>query len=291
MLRNLTAILSSIAFVSALAEPIKGGGKQSFPQTKPFEKSQYWLGAKGGINFTQPTVDERFTVFEPIDGNYDGYKKEYQSFNKIGTQFQFVFQFSYRRFSIYAAPGYKSTLFTYKTKYKWQDVDKPTNSVELTYDQTQTVEYAYLPLSIKFEFLSSRLRPYIHGGGYIGYKFNAQKTLKISGTDNASGGATSFENQPIIIGATSLFNPLWYGLMGGVGLNYDLQTVRIFVEGNYLYGLNNITNADTRYTENALSGSGDALDNLKLSNVEVSAGVLFPLKFLISGGYKSVRPK
>lgn len=291
MVKLNTIALLFVAFVGLHAQPNKGGGKQSFPSTSPFEKSQFWLGVKGGINLTQPSIAERFTVFEPIDGNYDGYKKEYQSFNKIGTQFQFAFQYTYRRFSIYAAPGYKSTLFSYKTKYQWIDAATPTNSVTLNYDQTHLVEYAYLPLSIKFEFLSGKIRPYLHAGGFIGYKFNAQKTLKLSGTDLASGGNTSFENAPLIIGATSLFNPLWYGAMGGLGVNYDFQTVRIFVEGNYLFGLTNVTNANSRYTENAVAGSGDAMDNIKLSNLEISAGVLFPLKFLISGGYKSVRPK
>jgi hypothetical protein len=290
MLKIITVFCCSILYLSVFGQG-KGGGRQSFPQTKPFEKSQFWLGIKGGMNLTQPTVAERFTVFEPIDGNYEGYEKKYQSFNKIGTQFQFAFQFSYRRFSIYAAPGYKSMLFSYTTGYKWQDATIPTNSVELNYDQTQKVEYAYLPLSIKFEFFSNKIRPYIHGGGFIGYKFNAQKSFITSGTDLASGGSASFENAPIIIGATSLFNPLWYGVMGGLGVNYDFQTVRIFVESNYLYGFNSITNENKRYTENAVSGSGDALDNLKLSNLEISAGVLFPLKFLVSGGYKSVRPK
>jgi len=291
MLRNIPFFIYSISLVFLGLNLEAGENKQSFPKANPFEKSQYWLGLKGGINLTQPLVADRFTVFEPIDGNYDGYKKEYQSFNKIGTQFQFAFQYSFRRFSIYAAPGYKSTLFSYSNTFKWQDVATPTNTVEIKQEQTQIVEYAYLPLTLKFEFLSSKLRPYIHGGGFVGYKFNAQKSLKKSGTDQASGGTTSFEDQPIIIGATNLLNPWWYGVMGGVGVNYDLANVRIFLEGNYLLGLNNITSAEHRYTENALSGSGDAMDNLKLSNLEISVGVLFPLKFLNTGEYRSVKTK
>lgn len=288
MLRFLHLFLISVLF-SSLAHAQRS--KQSFPSAAPFEKSQYWLGLKAGISLSQATPIERFTVFEPIDGNYDGYKKEYETFNRIGTQYQFSFLYAYRRFSIYACPGYKSVKYSYKNKYTWQDVDNPSARVELNHLQIQTIEYATLPVTLKFEFLNTKLRPYLHGGGYVAYRFNGRKTLEVSGTDNASGGAGSFENQPIVVGSSSLYNTWWYGLMGGIGANYDWYNVRIFLEANYIYGINNVTNKATRYKENALSGSGDVLDDVLLSNLEFNLGMVFPMRFLNKGSYSSVKPR
>lgn len=256
-----------------------------------YEKTQVWLGVKGGVNLSHVTVLERFSVFEPIDGNQDTYKKQYQAFNKVGSQFQFIFQFSYRGIIAHVAPGYKSMLYSYKNNYKWQDQATPSNAYELTYNQTQMVEYAILPISIKYEFLKNDFKPYLHAGVVAGYRIKALKSVQVSGKDQASGGTTEYDRQEITSNATSIFNPWWFAAMGGIGLNYDKLNARFFIEANYLYGFNNISNAEKRYTENQFAGSGDVLDNVSLSNLDINIGVLFPMKFLNRGAYIPVKPR
>ncbi|MEL7003131.1 MAG: hypothetical protein AAFN93_10395 [Bacteroidota bacterium] len=73
------------------------------------------------------------------------------------------------------------------------------------------------------------------------------------------------------------------GVAGGVGVSYDVLNVRIIFDATYRYGLNNVTNAENRFSENQLSGIGDALDDLEFRNISFNLGILFPLRFLTKG--------
>lgn len=258
--------------------------------TPNYEKTQFWLGLKGGMNLSHTAILERFTVLESTTSKDDVYKKEYQNFNQIGSQFQFCFQFAYRSISLMVAPGYKSMGYNYKNKYNWTDADNASNKFELNYNQIQTLEYAILPITLKYEFLKKSFKPYVQAGIMLAMGIKASKTLQINGTDNASGGTTNFEKPAITSDASMLYNPLWTAAIGGLGLNYDKLNIRLFIEINYMLGLNNITNANTRYTVNQFAGSGDVLDNVKISNIDISIGALFPLKFLDRGAFIPVHP-
>jgi hypothetical protein len=108
---------------------------------------------------------------------------------------------------------------------------------------------------------------------------NANKSLQISGTDYASGGTNQYSNEPIIVGAKDLFENYW-GLMAGLGMNYNLGNVRLVLDASYWKGMSNITNVNNRYANDLLAGVGDAQDDLDLNNIVISAGVLFPMRFL-----------
>ncbi len=263
---------------------------KSNTMTPTYEKTQFWLGMKGGINLSHNQILERFSVFESTNGNAETYQKTYKNFNQIGTQFQFCFQFNYKSFALVFAPGYKNMGYNYKNTYKWQDQATPTNNFELNYNQIQTLEYAIFPISIKYEFLKKTFKPYIHAGILAAVSIKASKKLEISGTDNASGGTTNFERTPITSDASSLIAATWTAALGGIGLNYDKLNIRLFIEANYMLGFNNITNPNTRYTTNPFAGSGDVLDDIRISNIDISLGAMFPLKFLNRGAYIPVHP-
>ena len=110
---------------------------------------------------------------------------------------------------------------------------------------------------------------------------NANKAVSISGTDYASGGTNQFANETIIVGAKDLFENYW-SLAAGVGLDYNLGNVRVVLEGTYIKGMSNITNTKNRFGNDRLAGIGDAQDDLDLNNIVISAGVLFPMRFLSS---------
>jgi outer membrane protein W len=111
---------------------------------------------------------------------------------------------------------------------------------------------------------------------------NANKSVKVSGTDYASGGTNQFANQEIIVGAKDLFDNYW-GIMAGVGADYNLGNVRLVLDVSYWKGMSNITNVDNRFGNDRLAGIGDAQDDLDLNNIVISAGVLFPMRYLSSG--------
>ena len=86
-------------------------------------------------------------------------------------------------------------------------------------------------------------------------------------------------SDPVIVGVKDMYDNYW-GLMAGMGLNYHLGNVRLVLDASYWKGMSNITNVDNRYGNDMLAGIGDAPDDLDLNNIVISAGVLFPMRFL-----------
>ena len=153
------------------------------------------------------------------------------------------------------------------------------------YHHEQKVEFADLPLLVKYDITGSRLRPYVQVGIYYSLLINAIKTVTVTGTDFASGGTNPLNSDPVIVGTKDLFTNYW-GLIGGAGVTYQLGNVRLVLDASYRYGMSNIVNAKNRFSNDRLSGIGDAQDDLKLHNIMVTAGVLFPMRFL-STDFKS----
>jgi hypothetical protein len=58
------------------------------------------------------------------------------------------------------------------------------------------------------------------------------------------------------------------------------------LDATYRQSLSNIANPQNRFSNDRLSGIGDAQDDLNLKNIMVSAGVLFPMRYL-SSSFKS----
>jgi hypothetical protein len=108
--------------------------------------------------------------------------------------------------------------------------------------------------------------------------------------DVAAGGANAFKDEPIMVGAKDLFAKNHWGLVAGAGAYYNLGNVRVNLDIQYKYGMSNITSVKNRYSNDRLSGVGDAMDDLTLDNLSFSIGCLFPLRFL-ENGFKSLDRK
>jgi outer membrane protein W len=253
------------------------------PQER-FLNKQFWLGFKAGVNLTSPVVDARYSVITPNNYDLSATEKKYQSFNKIGSQATLEVTFYYKGISISAQPTYRSSRFTYTNEYTWNDAE--TGGLNLKFDQEQQLDYADLPLLLKYEFTQNTLRPYLQAGVYYSILVKATKGVTVSGTDNASGGTNTFENEPAVVGAKDLFTNNW-GLIAGAGLNYNLGNVRIVFDASYHVGMSNIANVNNRFSNDRLSGIGDAQDDLKTNHLVFSVGCLFPLRFL-SNSFKSL---
>ena len=250
----------------------------------PFEKSflqtQWWLGFIVGGNLTQASPTTRFSAFSPNNFSTNMVDKEYQSYNQLGGQAGIEITFYHNGLSVTIQPNYRRQIFTYSNEYAWFDGGNPTNRLELYYQQDHKLDFVELPLLFKYDFTRGAIRPYVQVGGYYGVLVNATKSVDISGADFASGGQDEFDGGSLVIGADDLFIKSSLGLMGGVGLSYDVWNVRMILEAHYRHGLNNISDAENRYTNNQLAGIGDALDDIQLRNISINAGILFPLRFI-----------
>lgn len=256
-------------------------------ENEQFLQKQWWLGFKAGTNLSGINIGKTYTVLSPVNYDPSLTGKKYQGYNKLGSQAALEITFSYKRVSISLQPTYRHASFVYTNEYEWTDATNSNNTLILQYEQEQKVDHAEIPLVIKYEMGSNKLRPYLQLGGFAAFLINANKSVTVSGTDYASGGKNEFQDPAIIVGAKDLFAKNYWGFVAGAGLNYHLGNVRFNLDVMYKYGMSNITSTKNRYSNDRLSGVGDALDDMKLNNLAISVGCLFPLRFLGSG-FKSI---
>lgn len=250
-----------------------------------FLQKQWWLGFKAGPNLSRATPETSYAVISPV--NYTAAGREYKDFRHLGTQATFEVTFAWRNISASFQPTYRINRFAYSNHYEWTDAENGNNHLLLDYAQEQKISYLDLPLIVKYEFIISKVRPYAQVGIYTATLLDASKSLRISGVDHASGGINTFENEPIIVGATDLFAKYHWGIIAGGGINYTLGNVLLNLDVAFKAGMSNIANTQNRYGSDRLSGVGDSLDDMKLTSAAVSVGCLFPLRFLGSG-FKSM---
>lgn len=251
-----------------------------------FLNKQWWIGLKGGLNFSSVYVDQSFSVITPT--NYDATLsgKKYEEWDPISAQAGIDITFYLKGFSISVQPTFQTIRFGYSNNYEWTNSENPEQRLELEYTQQQKADYVIIPLLFRYEHSFNKFSPYLQAGVYGGYPLDGTKEARYSGTDYASGGVNVISSEPVEVGAKDLFAPAHYGIVGGGGLYFTTGNIRLNLDIQYKYGLTLINSTENRYSNDRLSGFGDAMDNIMFRNIAVSVGTLFPLRFL-SSGFKS----
>lgn len=279
-------ILGTGCYAQSQRKPPAGFKRKAREQQNSFLDKQWWIGLKLGPNLTKASPDTRYSILTPtnyaqvlIDKNYDGFKK-------LGSQATLEITFNYKAIGFSFQPTYRLSRFTYSNDFMWTNTENPAEMLQLQTAHEQKTDYADLPLIVKYDITSGNLRPYIQGGIFYSILINATKTIEITGTDFASGGTNELSSEPVTVGAKDLFHKGYWGLMAGTGLHYNLGNVRLDLDLSYRIGMSNVTNTENRFSNDRLSGIGDALDDMKTDNIIISIGCLFPMRFL-STGFKS----
>ena len=253
-----------------------------------FLEKQWWLGLKTGITLAGTVVDKPYSGLSPV--NYEAPLKIYDNYADIGFTASLEAAFSFRKITISLQPGYRSSNFAYTTNYLWTDYASPDNRLELTYLQQQRVGYADFPLIFRYDITSTRLRPYVQAGAYYTLLIQATKSIQTTGTDYASGGENQFSSPAVSVGASDLFAPRHWGLIGGLGAGYHSGNVRFTLEVQYRKGMSLANSTDNRFSNTSLNSLGDVMDDIKINSVLITFGTLFPLKFL-SKSYQSINTR
>lgn len=295
MKRLYFAVLCCLAVAASQAQtknknkkPASFNAKEKKENT--FLQKQWWVGLKAGTNLSKAVVTKTYSVLSPTNYNSAETRKVYEDFNKAGSQATLEITFYFKGFCLSLQPTYRRARFVYTNQYLWTDSEDVNNTLLLNYAQEQKVDHAVFPLLARYEIGSNTLRPYVQAGIYSAFLINANKSVNINGVDYASGGINPFESEPIEVGATDLFAKKHWGMAGGIGLNYSLGNIRVNFDVLYQYGMSNISSTKNRFSNDRLAGVGDALDDMKMNNLTISLGCLFPLRFLESG-FKSMHRK
>ncbi len=251
-----------------------------------FLHKQWWIGLKGGGNYSGVDVDKSYAIITPVNYSSSEIEKTYDNFSDPGAQVSLEATFYYRGFCISVQPGYQRVGFSYENQFTWTDPEQASLTVDLTYRQSHRMEYLTLPVILRYEYPVRRFSPYVHAGFYSNILLNASKELVVTGRDQSAGGPNDFESEPVAVGASDLFAKHHYGVLGGVGTFYTLGNIRLNLEVQYRMGLSLVNSPENRYGNDRISGMGDAMDDITMNNLSISIGTLFPLRFL-SSGFKS----
>lgn len=272
-MRNLLTLLLIASSSSLWAQ-----GRNAY--VNPFLKTQWYLGFFGGGNLTGANPSETYYGYAPLNYDVSNIEKTYTNFAHLGGQAGLVFMFYTQGFTIGVKPGIHTYTIEHSTRANWVDSNNASNALEINYNHITKFNYLEFPLTIQYDLMNEKIRPYVGLGGYYSILLNASREIERSGTDSASGSSGSFTNQKQTIGVNDLFITSSIGIMGFIGASYDPGNIRITVDLGYKYGLNNITSTENRYLDNELAAIGEATDDIQLRNLYLNLGFVFPLKFI-----------
>ena len=252
------------------------------------ETNQWWVGVRGGVNFSSATSQKSYSVFSYTkDLANGGNVKNYNTYTLPGLQFGFSVAYEFLKgLSVNVLPSYASYRFSYDNSYNWHDSEDPNKQVTTNYNIETRLQYIELPLTFKYELSKGAFKPYIQAGGYYSFLTDALKKANTTGIDQASGSDSEINVTELSVGINDRTKKANYGIIGGAGFTYNVGNARIGLEINYHYGLQNLDNGEMKYIDNQLiSGSYDVSDDYSLNSLEISMQVIIHLKFITSKDY------
>ena len=279
-------ILSLLCPILALSQP--KSSKRKPVKTGNSDINQWWIGVRGGINFSSVTVQNSYSVFSFTNDFTEGdNEKKYHAFTLPGLQFGFSVSYEFLTgLSVNLLPAYASYRYLYDNSFRWYDAENQSNNVTTSYKVETRLQYISLPLTFKYELSRGSFKPYVQVGGYYNYLTDAIKKVETTGIDQASGADQEIDVTNLSVGIEDRIKKWNYGIVGGAGFTYNVGNARLGLEINYHYGLQNLDNGGMKYVDNQLvTGTYDVPDDFSLNNLEISMQVIIPLKFITSKDY------
>ena len=251
-------------------------------QSSAFENfldTQWWLGLRFGLNYTQPDPVNRYSALNAVDYEGSTLNKSYDPFALAGAQAGLDVTFYHKGISIALQPTYKAMRYSYFSDLEWSgttDADR----FETRYDIVQSLSVLEVPLVVKYDIMKhGTMRPFVMAGLQQSLLIGAEKDTEITHTDYVSGSPEEYSGGKIDLGAKDQFKN-FYGAVGGIGVNLDAGNIRTIFEASYLYALNAVTKTASLYRENELVSLGEVNDELKLNNLNFSLSFVFPLRYI-----------
>lgn len=256
------------------------GFAQKKPEKNPLESfldTQFWLGLKIGMNYTQAFPETRNTGFSPIDYSADSLNKVYDDFTLPGGHMGLEMNFYHRGFSASFQPAYKRSRYTYSSSIEWQG-ENTISRFETRYRIEQRLDLIELPLMIKYDVIQSgKIRPFVMAGGFHSIVISAQKEVSVTQIDYSSGNPLRSSGGTTTLGVKDSFQS-FSGISGGVGVNLDYWNIRTVLELSYKRGLTPVTKSNVPQDDFASLGEVD--DGIHIRDFNISLSLVFPFRFI-----------
>lgn len=290
---TLSVLLAFVSLLPASADPgypptgMAGGG--SFGD-------RVLIGFRGGVNFTLPVPVKRFSVVQNIDGTTPTQgRKDYAAFYK-NVGYQYGFSGLYRinpAITVSLEPTFGTYVINYQTESVWSDADDNTNRIEITTDYRNKLRYFEIPLEVRYEMGSGRIRPYLAGGFFYGVRTGASATAESDAVQYIDDVPIDLENIHTAGDVSGNYIHTRLVVFPGAGVFIDLAGMVLYAEADYYFGLHNVVDESARFGNQQVVGSSyDVPDNLKPDNLAINIGILFRIGGSAgSGGSSSGRGK
>ena len=242
-----------------------------------FLDSQWWLGLKLGANLTQPDPSDTYSALSAINYDNEDLEKEYEVFSLPGMHAGLDITYYHRGFYVGLQPVFKRIRYAYQNQLTW-DSNTQQEAFLTDYDVEQSIEYVEIPLVVKYDIVKSgNLRPFVSGGIAYSMVTGARKKLNIMHSDMVLN--TTLDGGEVRLSVADEFQA-YAGVMGGIGASIDYGNIRAILDVVYHFGLTSAVDQDQIFNENELFSLGDVNDNVFLRTINISLGLVFPLRFL-----------
>jgi len=249
------------------------------------------IGFSVGGNITSPSPQERFSIFDAGNNTLSNPLSEY---NKFGTVFQNPQMLGFRiggqlvyaltkNIALTSVFSSSSLRFAYAGNAYWSDAPAPVVKLLIRTERKSfhIVNYFDMPLLLRYQFSPKHnFKPYLLAGGFYGRTFAASKQVNIKEFPavEINGARTDLlgNESNARLDITDLLSNDDYGIMAGIGANYGYQYLRFSFSITYRYGISNIINPATRYSNQELVyGYHDIFDNIRLNQLNFQFGVAY----------------
>lgn len=235
------------------------------------------IGIRGGINFAQPIVLEHFDVIQGNDPTVV-YSKDYSPlYVNLGYHYAFVFMVYLKQtLSLSFEPAMASYRYKYRSSADWTNGGDPTDYITFTADHSNTINYLEFPLTIRQEIGSKDFKPFISFGLTYGYRLTAAKKMEYSINQNQGTASIPIESSTVISNNSDSYIHSRFAVAAGFGFLYSVGPANLMLSADFSFGLNNIVDESQRYSNPSItSGMYDVQDNIRLSAVNITLGILF----------------
>ena len=243
---------------------------------------KFMIGLKGGINFVQPVVTKKFNIFNPINGDIaqSGAKTYRPFYSNPGYQYAFTALYKLNNYmDIRFEPTFSIFNYKYRADYFWISNGSNSERIDMSVRHLQNLNYLDLPVSFRLLFGSGTVRPFIQGGLFYGFLLNAIKESQKTETYSNELNSTILNSTTETGNAVPLYVRSRYGFNAGAGFDYDLSVVRLTLDINLNFGINQVTNEAGRYSVQQYTGGlYDVQDNIRLFVPSINIGIIFPLQ-------------
>lgn len=240
-------------------------------------KNQFMIGLKGGVNFTNPLISQRYSVFAPgVSSKHGGEAKIYEKFMKnMGYGGGVAISYGITRNLTLTLEGlFYQYRLSYTNNYAWTDMQSgPSVTLDRTY--YKRLNYFEIPLMFRYDILARRVSPFIQAGVAPAFVHSVQANNRSQMQSSAM--PSELEEQSAATDEKGSYNRFYLSAVGGAGLSFYAGKTMFLLGANGRYSILQPTSDLHRFSNGSASGNLDVQDKYRILNLELYLSVMFPI--------------